>query len=83
RAYDFVYIAPPQYKGMWAAALQALEANPAWLHPEGSAIVQIDPTENEPLTLTRFAQYDERRYGNTLLLFLRPEHHHPEEQSRG
>ncbi len=69
RAYDFVYIAPPQYRGMWTAALRALEANLAWLHPEGSAIVQIDPTEHEPLTLSRFAQYDERRYGNTLLWF--------------
>lgn len=83
RAYEFVYIAPPQYKGLWLTALRALETNPAWLHPDGSVIVQIDPTEYEPFDLAHFALYDERRYGNTLLLFLRPEPTHPEEQSRG
>jgi 16S rRNA (guanine(966)-N(2))-methyltransferase RsmD len=71
-AYDFIYVAPPQYKGLWSAALHALDANRDWLAPEGQAIAQIDPTEYaEPLTLTNFALSDERRYGNTLLLFYR------------
>jgi len=73
RAYDFIYIAPPQYKGLWSAALEALEANLGWLHPEGQVIVQIDPTENTPLTLHHLHLSDERRYGNTLLLFFRLE----------
>lgn len=71
-AYDFIYVAPPQYKGMWSAALNALDANPGWLAPDGQAIAQIDPTEYEqPLALAHLALSDERRYGNTLLLFYR------------
>jgi 16S rRNA (guanine966-N2)-methyltransferase len=71
RAYDFIYIAPPQYKSLWSAALQAIEANLSWLHPDGQVIVQIDPTENAPVTLHHLHLSDERRYGNTLLLFFR------------
>jgi len=69
--YDFVYIAPPQYKGLWLAALRALNENRAWLRPGGQAIVQIDPTEYEALPFDPLRLDDERRYGNTLLLFFR------------
>ncbi len=71
RAYDMIYIAPPQYKNLWSAALLALESNLSWLHPDGEVIVQIDPTENAPVALTHLHLSDERRYGNTLLLFFR------------
>jgi 16S rRNA (guanine966-N2)-methyltransferase len=73
RAYDFIYIAPPQYQSLWSAALEAIEANLSWLDPEGQVIVQIDPTENTPVTLQHLHLSDERRYGNTLLLFFRLE----------
>lgn len=69
RAYDFIYIAPPQYKGMWQTALQLIDGNRAWLQPDGEVIVQIDPTENERIALKHLQVSDERRYGNTLLLF--------------
>ena len=70
-AYDFIYIAPPQYKNLWSATLLAVEANLSWLDPEGEVIVQIDPTENAPVALAQLQLSDERRYGNTLLLFFR------------
>jgi 16S rRNA (guanine966-N2)-methyltransferase len=67
--YDFIYIAPPQYKGLWRQALLALEANPDWL-PEGvEVIVQIDPREQEAVELSHLTAFDERRYGKTLLWF--------------
>ena len=67
--YEFIYVAPPQYKEIWSQALQALDANPAWL-PEGTrVIVQIDPKEKTDLTLKHLIETDERRYGNTLLVF--------------
>ncbi len=68
-AFDFIYIAPPQYKGMWLEALQALDDNPAWLAPEAKVIVQIDPSEQQQVSLRHLAAYDERRYGKTLLWF--------------
>jgi 16S rRNA (guanine(966)-N(2))-methyltransferase RsmD len=70
--FDFIYIAPPQYKGLWQKALQALDANPAWIHEDISVIVQIDPTEVEPVALEHLETVDQRRYGNTLLWFFAP-----------
>lgn len=67
--FDFIYIAPPQYKSLWLHVLQALDANPAWLLPGITVIVQIDPAEQQPVTLANLVAYDERRYGKTLLWF--------------
>ena len=67
--FDYIYIAPPQYKGIWRKTLEALDAQPDWIAPETTVIVQIDPKEQDPITLTHLRAYDERRYGNTLLWF--------------
>lgn len=68
--FDFIYVAPPQYQGLWLKTLEAIEANPAWI-PEGTdVIVQIDPSERAELQLKYLTVYDERKYGNTLLWFL-------------
>ncbi len=67
--FNFVYIAPPQYKGLWSRALTSLDDNIGWLAEDGTAIVQIDPKEYAPIQLKHKELGDERRYGNTLLLF--------------
>ncbi len=77
--YDIIYIAPPQYKGLWQQALAALDAKPAWIPAGTTVIVQIDPSEKQPITLEHLAPIDERRYGNTLLWFFEP----PEEVLSG
>jgi 16S rRNA G966 N2-methylase RsmD len=61
----------PQYKRLWVQALTALDKNPAWLHADGQAIVQIDPTEDTAVALDHLTLEDQRRYGNTALLFFR------------
>jgi 16S rRNA (guanine(966)-N(2))-methyltransferase RsmD len=68
-AFDYIYIAPPQYKGLWREALLALDANPSWYHEESIVIVQIEPREQADIALTHLRPYDERRYGKTLLWF--------------
>ncbi len=68
-AYDFVYIAPPQYKGMWEKALREIDAKPEWLSDDGTVIVQIDPEEYTPIPLEHLVVDDERKYGSTLLIF--------------
>jgi 16S rRNA (guanine966-N2)-methyltransferase len=68
-AYDFIYVAPPQYKGIWKQALEAIDNSPEWLHPNITIIVQIDPKEDEAIKLNLLHEYDRRRYGKTLLLF--------------
>jgi len=67
--FDFIYIAPPQYKEMWVEALKILDANPGWLSENGEVIVQIHPREYKELPLISFKNYEERKYGSTLLLF--------------
>jgi 16S rRNA (guanine(966)-N(2))-methyltransferase RsmD len=70
RLFDYIYIAPPQYKNLWIVALQALDANPGWLSADGWVIVQIDPVEYQAVELTNLVEFDRRRYGSTLLVFL-------------
>ncbi len=69
RAFDYVYIAPPQYKEMWSKALLALDANPGWLSEDAWVIVQIHPKEYRKLALKNLDEFDERKYGSTLLVF--------------
>ena len=72
--FDLIYVAPPQYKNIWADALRDLEARPAWLsiYPEGDSgivVAQIHPREYQDLPLDNLVEYDQRKYGSTLLCF--------------
>ncbi|MCA9972728.1 MAG: 16S rRNA (guanine(966)-N(2))-methyltransferase RsmD [Anaerolineales bacterium] len=68
--FDVIYVAPPQYQGLWRQVVLGVEERPsALLMPDGIVIVQIDPREDDALPLVRLVEYDRRRYGNTLLLF--------------
>jgi 16S rRNA (guanine(966)-N(2))-methyltransferase RsmD len=69
RAFDYIYIAPPQYKEMWSHALLELDANPGWLSEDAWVIVQIHPVEYAENTYQHFAEFDQRKYGSTLLVF--------------
>ena len=70
RIFDYVYIAPPQYKEMALKALLALDANPGWMNDEGAwVIVQIHPREYRQLELQSLEEFDQRKYGSTLLVF--------------
>ncbi len=71
REYDIIYVAPPQYQGMAARALQLLD-NSQLVPDTGLVIIQIHPKERSVVAavrLTRLALTDERRYGSTLLMF--------------
>lgn len=72
-AFDFVYVAPPQYQGLAARVVARLDAAPLTT-PGGTVIAQIHPRERaefDALATTTLIRHDERRYGNTLLLFYR------------
>jgi 16S rRNA (guanine966-N2)-methyltransferase len=69
RAFDYIYIAPPQYKGMWKRALVGLDHNPGWFKYDSWIIAQIDPVEYEKLELQTFDEIEQRKYGSTLLIF--------------
>lgn len=71
--YDIVYVAPPQYHEMAGRALALLDTSPL-VSDTGLVVVQIDPKERASVVAvacTRLSLTDERRYGNTLLMFYR------------
>ncbi|MBV9689491.1 MAG: 16S rRNA (guanine(966)-N(2))-methyltransferase RsmD [Ktedonobacteraceae bacterium] len=73
RVYDIIYVAPPQYQGMAAKALQMLDTS-TLVSDKGLVIVQIHPKERESVAVVqcvRLMLTDERRYGSTLLMFYR------------
>ncbi|GAB4465502.1 MAG: 16S rRNA (guanine(966)-N(2))-methyltransferase RsmD [Anaerolineales bacterium] len=71
RTFEYIYIAPPQYKEMWAKALELLDENPAWLAEDGWVIVQIAPREYKTAApaIQNLEEFDQRKYGSTLLVF--------------
>jgi len=69
--FDYVFVAPPQYHGLWLRALRALDDWHGGLREDAWVVVQIDPREAEAERLTRLARFDERIYGTTMLRFYR------------
>ncbi|HAV76628.1 MAG TPA: 16S rRNA (guanine(966)-N(2))-methyltransferase RsmD, partial [Anaerolineae bacterium] len=71
RKFEYIYIAPPQYKEMWIKALQLVDNNMDWLTEDGSCIVQIAPREYRTAspTINNLEEFDKRQYGNTLFVF--------------
>jgi 16S rRNA (guanine966-N2)-methyltransferase len=71
RRFEYIYIAPPQYQEMWSKAIHGLDKNPGWLTADGWVVAQIDPAEYHTLVLDNLEQFDQRRYGKTLLVLYR------------
>jgi len=71
--FDYIYIAPPQYKGMWRRALLELDGHIGWISDDAWIIVQIHPIEYESLAdkkqLKWIVEFDQRHYGSTWLVF--------------
>jgi len=68
--FDLIYVAPPQYKGMWEKAIDLIDQNPAMLSDDGQVIVQINPLEWVEKAYANLQVFDSRKYGDTLLVFL-------------
>lgn len=69
KRFDLIYVAPPQYKGIWIDAMHFIAERPELLNDHGAVIVQIDPKEYERLTLTALFEVERRKYGNSELIF--------------
>jgi len=67
--FDLIYVAPPQYKGLWKQALLLIDSRPALLAAQGELIIQIHDKEESPVELQFLQEYDRRRYGSVLLIF--------------
>ena len=72
RPFRYIFVAPPQYRGLWLKTLAAFDANPLWRGPDCQIIVQIDPGEYDAeRRFVRLAPFDQRGYGRTMLIFYR------------
>jgi 16S rRNA (guanine(966)-N(2))-methyltransferase RsmD len=69
--FDLIYVAPPQYKGLWEETVLKLDKR-GLVAPEGTVVAQIHPKEYHPLELECLELTDQRKYGSTLLAFYRP-----------
>jgi 16S rRNA (guanine966-N2)-methyltransferase len=69
KRFEYIYIAPPQYQDMWQKALELVDDNIGWLSDDGWVIAQIDPKEYMKLVLESLEEFDNRKYGTTMLLF--------------
>jgi len=80
--FDLIYVAPPQYRDLWAEAMRHLALRPDLLRPSpaepaadqaaGQVIVQIHPKEYGSLGWDNIRETRQKRYGNTLLVFFEP-----------
>jgi 16S rRNA (guanine(966)-N(2))-methyltransferase RsmD len=70
-SFEYVYLAPPQYKGLWLRSLKAIDSSSKWMSDDAWAVVQIDPREDEAEGLTTLGRFDDRTYGQTRLIFYR------------
>lgn len=73
KSFRCVFVAPPQYKGIWIEAMRTIAERPHLVDDDGFIAVQIDPKEYEELQLSTFREAKEKRYGNTLLVFYEKE----------
>lgn len=69
KSFDLIYVAPPQFHTLWEQALHTIAERPDLVSAQGMVIAQIDPREYEALQLAAFAEIEQRKYGNTLLVF--------------
>ena len=67
--FDYIYIAPPQYRQLWIKTLHQIDNVPAWLAEDGWTIAQINPVEYQPLELVNLQLFDQRTYGGVMLCF--------------
>ena len=68
--FDLIYVAPPQYLGLWSKIMKVLDTDPAaYLNEDGLVVIQIDPKEFNDERFDRLILTDSRKYGKTLLCF--------------
>jgi len=67
--FDVVFVAPPQWRGLWPRAVTLLDREPGWLAGGALVVAQHDPSESVPLDLAHLELADERSYGRVRFTF--------------
>ncbi len=69
KSFDFIYVDPPQFKGLWEQTLIAIAERPNLLNQNGMLIIKMHPNEWEEQSLSALQLSRKERYGNSLLVF--------------
>jgi len=69
--FEVIFVAPPQWQGLWTRAVALLDREPGWLAPGAVVVAQHDPAESTALELAHLAAADERSYGRVTFTFFR------------
>lgn len=67
--FDVIFVAPPQWLGLWPRAVQLLDRRPGWLAGDAVVVVQHDPSETADVPLRRLRMSSERTYGRVRFTF--------------
>jgi len=67
--FDVIFVAPPQWRGLWPRAVALLDREPVWLADGALVVAQHDPSESIPLDLAHLELADERSYGRVRFTF--------------
>lgn len=67
--FDVIFVAPPQWRGLWPRAVALLDREPGWLADGGVVVAQHDPSESVPLDLAHLQPSGERTYGRVRFSF--------------
>ena len=68
---ELIFVAPPQWLGLWPRTVALLDREPGWLADGALVVAQHDPSESTPLDLAHLHVTDERTYGRVRFTFLR------------
>lgn len=71
-AFGIIFVAPPQWHGLWTRTIQLIDREPGWLDPDGLVVVQHDPSESTALPLASLRVSDVRTYARVRFTFFRP-----------
>jgi 16S rRNA (guanine(966)-N(2))-methyltransferase RsmD len=69
RPFDVVFVAPPQWRGLWPRAVRALDGRPGWLAEGALVVAQHDPAEDAALDLRHLRPAEGRSYGRVRFTF--------------
>lgn len=67
--FDVIFVAPPQWRGLWARAVGVLDRQPGWLAQDAVIVAQHDPAEAAVLELRTLVPARERTYGRVRFTF--------------
>jgi 16S rRNA (guanine(966)-N(2))-methyltransferase RsmD len=69
KSFEIIVADPPQVKNLWVEVVHCLAERPTILSEGGVLIVKVDPSEYEGLQLKTLNEVQQRRYGNSVILF--------------